>query len=342
MSDITQENARQPMQPWQYILVVIAAVGTIVLLWFFLRNTQLWHSETPKPVERSSSGPAPMFVGAPDIQETAAQNSVRSTSTQAPPQLDESAEFNAPLMSQSLQRSNALGDLESHLPGGAGAGPLMAGGGANSGASLFTATAVAYRVPHPTFTIRKGTVIPCTDVTVIDTSSGGNVGVTATLPMDVWSMDHHMILLGKGSTVVGEVGHGLVNGLDRLGVVWREFTTPPPDSVGVSLNSPAVGPLGEGGLDGDVNRHVWEKIKAVVALSLLQGGLSIGQALAQRPGTANIDFSSVTNGGNELGNTLLLSTVNIPDTIHRDQGLACGIYMAQDVDFSKVYAAVVR
>ena len=75
MSDITQENARQPMQPWQYILVVIAAVGTIVLLWFFLRNTQLWHSETPKPVERSSSGPAPMFVGAPDIQETAAQNS---------------------------------------------------------------------------------------------------------------------------------------------------------------------------------------------------------------------------------------------------------------------------
>jgi hypothetical protein len=39
-------------------------------------------------------------------------------------------------------------------------------------------TAVAYRVPHPTYTIQKGTVIPCTDVTAIDTSSGGNVGVT--------------------------------------------------------------------------------------------------------------------------------------------------------------------
>ena len=209
----------------------------------------------------------------------------------------------------------------------------------SSSSSLFTATAVAYRVPHPTYTIRKGTVIPCTDVTVIDTGSGGNVGVTATLPMDVWSMDHHMILLGKGTTVAGEVGHGLINGLDRLGVVWREFTTPPHDSVGVSISSPSVGPLGEGGLDGDIKRHEWQKIKAVVALSLLQGGLNIGQALAQSRGTTNIDFSAVTNGGNEIGNTLLQSQINIPDTIHRDQGLACGIYMAQDVDFSHVYAA---
>ena len=182
-------------------------------------------------------------------------------------------------------------------------------------------------------------MLPCTDVTVIDTSSGGNVGVSATIPMDVWSMDHHMILLGKGTTVAGEVGHGLVNGLDRLGVVWREFTTPPPDSVGVSISSPAVGPLGEGGLDGDIKRHEWQKIKAIVALSLLQGGLNIGQALAQSRGTTNIDFSAVTNGGNEIGNTLLQSQINIPDTIHRDQGLACGIYMAQDVDFSHVYSA---
>jgi type IV secretion system protein VirB10 len=198
---------------------------------------------------------------------------------------------------------------------------------------------VAYRVAHPTYTIRKGTVIPCTDVTAIDTSSGGDVGVTATIPMDVWSMDHHMILLGKGTTVVGEVGHGLVNGLDRLGVVWREFTTPPPDSVGVSISSPAVGPLGEGGLDGDIKRHEWQKVKAIVALSLLQGGLNIGQALAQSRGTTNIDFSAVTNGGNEVGNTLLQSQINIPDTIHRDHGLTCGIYMAQDVDFSHVYSA---
>jgi type IV secretion system protein VirB10 len=339
MSDISHETARQPLQPWQYIMVVVAVIGAIGVLWFFLRGGEIWHREKLKPVERSASGPAPVFVGAPDDQETAARNDVRAVSTQAPPPVDESAEFNAPLMNQQQQPSHLPGDLESRSASEAAPAPLMASANANSSGSLFTATAVAYRVPHPTYTIRKGTVIPCTDVTAIDTSSGGNVGVTATLPMDVWSMDHHMILLGKGTTVAGEVGHGLVNGLDRLGVVWREFTTPPPDSVGVSISSPAVGPLGEGGLDGDVNRHEWQKVKGIVALSLLQGGLNIGQALAQSRGTTNIDFSAVTNGGNEIGNTLLQSTINIPDTIHRDQGLACGIYMAQDVDFSHVYSA---
>jgi type IV secretory pathway VirB10-like protein len=336
VSDIAPEEARQPLQPWQYIMVVVAIVAAVGLLWFFLRGG-MWHREAPKPIERSAgSGSVPAFVGPPDIQEAAARTGVRSASVQAPPPPDESADFNAPLVQQQAQPPSL------RLPGeGERARPQEDSEAmvANTGSSLFTARAVAYRVPHPTYTIRKGTVLPCTDVTVIDTSSGGNVGVTGTIPMDVWSMDHHMILLGKGTTVAGEVGHGLVNGLDRLGVVWREFTTPPPDSVGVSIASPAVGPLGEGGLDGDIKRHEWQKIKAVVALSLLQGSLNIGQALAQSRGTTNIDFSAVTNGGNEIGNTLLQSQINIPDTIHRDQGLQCGIYMAQDVDFSKVYAA---
>jgi len=333
VSDIPHEGAAQPMRPWQYIMVVAAVIAAIGVLWFFLRGGVLWHREAPKPVERSAGGAAPVFIGAPDMQEAAAKAAVRPVAATALPPVDESADFNAPLMSTTQQ--NHLPNLsEPRVPA-----PDAAMAGFNSGGSLFTANAVAYRVPHPTYTIRKGTVLPCTDVTVIDTSSGGNVGVIATIPMDVWSMDHHMILLGKGTTVAGEVGHGLVNGLDRLGVVWREFTTPPPDSVGVSISSPAVGPLGEGGLDGDIKRHEWQKIKAVVALSLLQGGLNIGQALAQSRGTTNIDFSAVTNGGNEIGNTLLQSQINIPDTIHRDQGLACGIYMAQDVDFSHVYSA---
>jgi type IV secretion system protein VirB10 len=335
MSDVA-ENARQPMQPWQYILVVFAMLCALGVLWFFLRGGELWHRDQPKLVERADTvGSAPVYVGPPDTQEAAvrgvAAGQAQAAATEPQP-VDESAEFAAPIMSGGARQAS-LPPVPSPETA-----PTPAMATAKAGTNLFGATAVAYRVPHPTFTIRKGTLIPCSDVTAIDTGSGGNVGVTATIPIDVWSMNHRMILLGKGTTVVGDVGHGLVNGLDRLGVVWREFTTPAPDSVGVSINSPAVGPLGEGGLDGDVKRHEWQKIKGVLALSLLQGGLNIGQALAQSRGTTNIDFSAVTNGGNEIGNTLLQSQISIPDTIHRDQGLACGIYMAQDIDFSNVYS----
>lgn len=337
MSDIPIENARQPLRPWQYLMVVASVIVTVLILWFFLRGGELWHRSTPKPVEHSSGGPSPVFVGAPDLQEAAAKTGFHPVVAAAPPPPDESAEFNAPLMSA---MPTAAGLPRLSEPRGAGSDePAMAG--LNAGGSMFTATAVAYRVKHPTYTIRKGTLIPCTQVTAIDTGSGGVVGVTATIPIDVWSMDHHMILLGKGSTVVGEIGHGLVNGLDRIGVAWREFTTPPPDSVGVSILSPATGALGEGGLNGDVNRHEWQKVKGILALSLLQGGLNIAQSALQSQGSTNINFSAMSNGGNEIGNTLLRSTIDIPDTIHRDQGLTCGIYMAQDIDFSKVYSAKV-
>ena len=329
-------TTHQPMRPWQYIAVVIAVLAALGVLWFFLRGGELWHRATPKPVERSAGTSAPPYVGPPDLQEVAARTSYKPDTPGQPPPIDESAEFNAPLMN-ALVPPVGLPRLPDHsLPDPTSA---LAGLNPGGGSSLFTATAVAYRVKHPTYTIRKGTLIPCTDVTAIDTSSGGGVGVTATLPIDVWSMDHHMILLGKGTTVVGEIGHGLVNGLDRVGVAWREFTTPPPDSVGVSILSPTTGALGEGGLDGDVNRHEWQKIKGIVALSLLRGGIDTLQSALQARGSTNINFSSFSQGGNEVGNTLLQSTISIPDTIHRDQGLTCGIYMAQDIDFSNVYSA---
>ena len=340
MSDQAIETVKAPMQPWQYIAVVSAVILAICVLWFFLRGDISWHHEAAKKLERADiATPPPVFVGIPDAKETAAHQAATSAGTGFATVVDESAEFNAPITATAAQ-AMPFSSQGSNSRAAADPSIAMATPGAGGG-SLFGATAAAYHVPHPMYTIRKGTLIPCEDVTAIDTGTGGNVGITATVHSDVWGMGHHMILLPKGTTVVGEIGHGLVNGLDRLAVAWREFTTPEPDNIGVEISSPAVGPLGEGGLEGDVKRHEWQKIKGVLGLSLLQGGLSIGQALASR-GSTNISFGPIQSGGNEIGNTLLQSTINIPDTIHRDQGLACGIYLAQDIDFSRVYSAKVK
>jgi len=142
-------------------MVVIAVIAAISILWFFLHGGVLWHRETAKPVERSASGPAPTFVGAPDLQEVAARQSFRSAAATSPPPVDESAEFNAPLM---IQQQRLPAPMEPRTLGPAPDTAAMAGL-TQGGSSLFTATAVAYRVVHPTYTIRKGTVLPCTDVT---------------------------------------------------------------------------------------------------------------------------------------------------------------------------------
>ena len=342
MSDITtrKKTPKRRCSPGSTSSSVGAVISGTGVLWFFLRGDISWHHEAAKKLERADiAAPAPVFVGIPDVKESAAHQAAAGAATGFATAVDESAEFNAPITTTAAQ-ATSLPSLPGNPRAATDPAIAMATPGA-SGGSLFGATAVAYHVPHPMYTIRKGTLIPCEDVTAIDTGTGGNVGITATVHSDVWGMGHHMVLLPKGTTVVGEVGHGLVNGLDRLAVVWREFTTPEPDNIGIEINSPAVGPLGEGGLDGDVKRHEWQKIKGVLGLSLLQGGLNIGQALASR-GSTNISFGPIQSGGNEIGNTLLQSTINIPDTIHRDQGLACGIYLAQDIDFSRVYSARVK
>jgi type IV secretory pathway VirB10-like protein len=338
MSAIQQDdaaNARSPMRAWQYaVLVALAFIG-LAGLYLIVRGTSLWHSSTPKPIAHYDAALSGSYVGPPgDLQQVAAKPvSTQQVVRPAPPPIDENAAFNAPIDGQNgaVPMTPRMAPEQQHEQQEAMASRI--GGG-----SLLLATAKAYRVKNPTMTIRKGTLIPCTDVTVVDTGAGGNVLVKATVPMDVWGMDHHMVLLDKGTDLLGEVGHAMVDGLDRIGIVWREATTPPPNGVGVSFDSPAAGPLGEGGLDGDVNRHEWQKIKGVLLFTAIQGATNILQSALASRGTTSINFGQVNTGGQEIGSILLQHMLNIPDTIHRDQGLQCTAFLARDLDFSDVYS----
>jgi type IV secretion system protein VirB10 len=173
--------------------------------------------------------------------------------------------------------------------------------------------------------------------------------VKATIPIDVRSADGTMTLIDRGSTVFGEIAHGLANGQERLFVLWRSVMTPAPNFVRITLNSPAADELGESGLAGDLNTHVWRRIGGALMLSgveaLLQGG---SQALAnstQRSdgnnnggGGGSLNFYQFQGQGSSLASQLLAHTINIPDTVTRDQGMPCSIFVSGDLDFSAVYS----
>jgi type IV secretion system protein VirB10 len=343
-------GGREPVQTWQKVAVVliIAAVAATLYLMFRAGAFTVARPQTRDHVRETEH--ATSFIAPPDVKEAAAHvtatpptrptpNHAASTEQKG---VDESAEFNAPVGdgnggggggAQPVYRRGASGQEA----GGAGV-PVMA---QQSQSSLLLPPAKAYRLPHPLYTVAEGTQMPCAEVTAIDTGSGGPVLVKAVLQQDVWSMYHEMVLLNKGTKILGEVGHGLVNGLDRIAVVWREATLPAPYGIRVSLDSPAAEPLGEGGLEGQVKRHEWDKIKGVMAVSLLQGALNIAQAAVSPAGGTSINFGSLTSGTESAGNILLQSKINIPDTFHRDQGLACSVFLARDLDFSNVFSLAV-
>jgi type IV secretion system protein VirB10 len=110
------------------------------------------------------------------------------------------------------------------------------------------------------------------------------------------------------------------------------------------MDSLAADKLGTTGLPGDVNRHLWQKLSGVLMLSLVQGGLQLGTAALSDPGTGgtSLSFYQFQNGGDQVANTLLQLQIGIPDTLNRDQGLACTVFVARDLDFSDVYRLEVR
>ena len=201
----------------------------------------------------------------------------------------------------------------------------------------------ASETPNPDFLISPGRLIPCEQQTAIDTTFPGFV--SATIPAAIKSDSGNVTLLDAGAKVVGQMDRAIINGLDRQFVLWHMIYTPVIyDRAGVGhkyrmpVNSPASDDVGATGLPGDVDRHLWQKIKGAALLTLLQGGIQAGIASVQQRGTTTLNLGGSLNGVENLGSQYLASTINIPDVLKRPQGSTCSIFVARELDFSGIYS----
>jgi type IV secretion system protein VirB10 len=346
-----------PLKPWQVLMLVIFVLLALGVIYFMFQASKALHDTKPvvEAADHSNNQKADVFRGPPPqalVVDTvpAKPMPAQIAGDQSKGKTPEQEALDSPLFSG--------GDGRGGQPPSGGGAPGAEGSRqpvreeTAMDASLHTSVLAPVKakiIADPTHTILPGTLIPCTQATKIDTGSGGPILVKADIPYDVWGANHRVILIDRGSYVVGEVGHGMVNGLDRLAVVWSTLYGPN-GAYEVALNSPAAGPLGEGGLDGDVNRHEWQKIKGVLMLSLINGSLNIATALASNHGGggggggggANLNFYQFSSGIDQAASTLLSSTINIPDTMVRDQGMACSIWVARKLVFDGVWTERVR
>ncbi|MEA3644154.1 MAG: TrbI/VirB10 family protein, partial [Lamprobacter sp.] len=117
---------------------------------------------------------------------------------------------------------------------GAGENPAHSRGGIDLSTTR-TATAIARRLSDMTFLLPKGTYIPCILDTAIQSDQAGMVGCT--LPRDVYGADGTVVLLDRGSQVLGEYRTAsLTYGKQRIFVVWDRVRTP--EGVIVDIASP--------------------------------------------------------------------------------------------------------
>ncbi|HEV2702713.1 MAG TPA: type IV secretion system protein VirB10 [Steroidobacteraceae bacterium] len=186
-------------------------------------------------------------------------------------------------------------------------------------------TGRASELPTQRLLLAKGSFIDCTLETAIDSSLPGmTTCITAT---DTFSVDGKVVLLERGSKLIGETRGQVQQGAARLFVLWTEARTP--TGVVVPLASPGTDALGRSGLDGEVDRHFWQRFGAAILISLVDAAAQV----AQRSSTVIYDTSTSQNVATEA----LKGSIGLAPTITKNQGDRIQVLVARDLDFRQVY-----
>ena len=192
------------------------------------------------------------------------------------------------------------------------------------------ASARAKVLPTQRFLLAKGAFIDCTLETAINsTLPGMTTCITAT---DTFSSDGTVVLLERGTKLIGETRGQVQQGTARVFVLWTEARTP--TGIVVPLDSPGADELGRSGLPGEVNRHFWDRFGAAILISTLDGAVQTAVESAGRGGGAVIYNPSTSES---VVTDVLKSSVNIPPTLTKRNGDRIQVFVARDLDFRSVY-----
>ena len=182
------------------------------------------------------------------------------------------------------------------------------------------------------FIVAMGASIPCVLETAMASDQPGFT--SCVIPRDVLSDNGHVVLMPKGTQVVGEYRGGLRRGQSRLFVLWTRAKTP--DGVIVTLASPATDSLGRAGFDGYVDTHFWERFGGAILMSAMSDVSSwIGDQISKG---SEVSANQTTSSGEDAAAIAVEQSINIPPTLIKHQGEVVSIFVARDLDFSNVYA----
>lgn len=179
--------------------------------------------------------------------------------------------------------------------------------------------------------ITQGTFVDCALETAISSDLAGMISCRMT--RDVYSTSGKVLLLERGSRIVGQYKGGLTKGKARIFAIWNRVETP--TGVLIDLASPGTGPLGRAGHGGFVDTHFWKRFGGAILLSVID---DVGNYIsAQANDSDSISFGGTSDAAESTTSIALKNSINIPPTLHKNQGEHINVFVARDLDFRGVY-----
>jgi type IV secretion system protein VirB10 len=214
--------------------------------------------------------------------------------------------------------------------------PPLAGAAAEPGemAALLrpsvTAAVRAQVLPTQRLLLPKGAFIDCTLETALDSTLPGMT--TCVMATDTFGVDGQVVLLERGTKLIGETRGQVQQGSARVFVLWTEARTP--SGVIVPLASPGTDELGRSGLAGSVDNHFWQRFGAAMLVSLIDGAVE-GAVQSAHGGSGTLIVNP--SGTQGVMTEVLKGTVSIPPTVRKLEGDRIQVLVARDLDFRSVY-----
>jgi type IV secretion system protein VirB10 len=265
--------------------------------------------EKPAPLPAPATAPVPRTIAAP-----APVPIMQALPAPAPAsQLPQRTSSGAPLVI----------DTGGAQSGGTSSQPV-AGGSAEGEASGTVARMRASAFANRSMTVPQGYLIPAVLETGFDSTKPGYA--RAIVSRDVRGFDGKNVLIPRGSRLVGAYRSVVAQGQNRAIIGWTRLIRP--DGMTIALDSPAVDPVGRGGVPAAVNSHFLARL----GNALLQTTVGIGQALAGRAVTGPV---VVLQGSAPATAAQAVAPVtDYTPTLTVRPGKSISIFVAQDLDFS--------
>jgi type IV secretion system protein VirB10 len=166
----------------------------------------------------------------------------------------------------------------------------------------------------------------------MDSSQPGYV--SCIVPRNIYSDNGRVVLMEKGTKIVGEYQGGLNRGQYRLFVLWTRAVTP--RGIAIDVGSPATDELGRSGVDGRVDNFFWQRFGTALLFSLVEDAATVGSEAVGN------GASNTTRVPSDAASTILQQNGQIRPVLRKNQGENVGITVAQDFDFSTVYGLSLR
>ncbi len=192
----------------------------------------------------------------------------------------------------------------------------------------------AYKIPHPKYTIASGEFIHAELETAISSNLPGMVRAVITRP--VYAYVGEAPLIPAGSRLIGQYSSAILQGQDRVMVIWNRIILP--NGIAVNVNSPGADELGRAGQGADsINTHFFKRFGEAVLLSVIGAGVAnYGISSGDQYNSAADYRMAIAESFQQSAQASLQGTLAIKPTLHVYQGAEINVFVAHDLSFYNV------